>query len=149
MTENVKMREPLPKWFAEIFKIAQDANLTFPRGRALYLVNRLQNGDGYFSPESGWWGSMEYNGCPTLDRLKRVREKTAQDWFEHWQSGGHIRVIGMTNEEHQMKRRAADKDRRKRRKEIDAKNEMFRNAKKSQVVGDAQGNSWKEGDPEV
>ncbi len=59
------------------------AKLTNPLGRALYLCNRLQNGDfsGYDDRDS------------VIARLKTIQASTASRWFKHFKSGGSIKSL--------------------------------------------------------
>jgi hypothetical protein len=66
--------------------IARKARLSCPKGRALYLENRVQNN-----------GVGRLTWAPTeLDILRGIKPSTATRWCEHWKAGGSIRVLSRT-----------------------------------------------------
>jgi hypothetical protein len=113
---------PWPKHFETYLKIANDHNMTFPRGRALYVCNRIRNGDwphptdSRTSPEHlkacGYVRNPELMAnamSRVVESMKKIRVETASRWFEHWTSGGHIKVMNRSIEEQNKFRREREK----------------------------------------
>lgn len=91
------MKLKMPKHFDLIYKVAKKYKLSYPKGRAIYTINRGQN--------AGWTNISLYedryyenNFKPTsreiLKFLKTIRESTAIRWFNHWNNGGSVRSLG-------------------------------------------------------
>jgi hypothetical protein len=90
----------LPRHCDLFFKVARDARLTHPLGRALYACNRIQNGGGPYS-------SLVYSiihpnvpGMPSdppteeaIKWLSKIKGTTAVRWAKHWKSGGSIKSL--------------------------------------------------------
>ena len=91
----------MPAQYAEFLDIAIQEKLTCPEGRALYACNRVQNG--------GLCWTYETSYSP-LSSMKHARESTAKRWLDHWNSGGSIRSISLSQIEWNAKKCKADKE---------------------------------------
>lgn len=116
MTEKLVAR-PFPAHYDFFLDFATQHNLTYPRGRALYMCNRIHNGS--------WFGAKEptdlqwYNTkTELLTRMSRIQADTAQRWLEHWRAGGSIKMIGLSGPEYKARRRVIDKERKARNARI-------------------------------
>lgn len=88
-----------PNRYQEFFDIAKANHLSYPKGRALYACNRLQNG----WPRTKDGMSQE----DPLNVLAKTKESTAKRWIKHWNNGGSIKILSYPTAE------AYNKERRK------------------------------------
>lgn len=86
-------RESLPPRVLRFQQMAAEARLSEPLGRALALHARLLNAG----------GSKRTRQLP-LERLSKIQDATARRWREHWEAGGHLRVLRNAEEERRMQR---------------------------------------------
>ncbi len=82
----------LPRRCAELYTLASKNKLKNPLGRALYAVNRLQNGwrSVVVPVEKG--SVYPYRLQDPLDLMKKAKDSTAYFWRHHWADGGSIRA---------------------------------------------------------
>jgi hypothetical protein len=91
--------------------LAKKAGLSCPKGRALYACNRSQMGLPWFVSSGGFTdGKNDAKGI--LELMKRMKEETAHRWLRHWNRGGHIRSLGHSVKEWDLRRRSQDRRRR-------------------------------------
>ncbi len=77
--------------FQKFYLMAREAKLSFPSGRAWYLVGRHYN-------------AGAYRGEP-LDIMSRMKEETARRWNKHYGKGGSAKCLGRTQEEESKRRK--------------------------------------------
>ena len=98
------MERKLPKHCEELFDIAVEQNLSCPLGRALALCNRIQWG--WSNWKAGY--SYQFNQASREEivrRMKSLQEETAYRWLDHWNSGGSIKNLALTQEEFNARKR--------------------------------------------
>ncbi len=110
------MKRALPKHTILYLELAKTLKLSCPLGRALYISNRIQNGDWwyyYHAPASEVFLAPNTEGVRLgqenyehmIRRMKAIRPTTAQRWLKHWKSGGSIKMITMSQKEHNQRTR--------------------------------------------
>ena len=102
------MNRPFPAHYQFFLDFANQHKLTLPRGRALYMCNRKQNGDWYGADREDCLNFAQRTSDELLARLKSIQPSTAQRWFEHWNSGGAIKMISLDRESYNARRRERD-----------------------------------------
>lgn len=104
------MKRGYPKHYNEYLELAKEMELECPEGLALYVCNRIANGDWYYPLDSrmvgvGFAGFSERNRLKGRDRMRGIRLSTRRRWAQHWKKGGSIRCISRTQKEQNQHRR--------------------------------------------
>ena len=78
-------QQKLHRRFGEFYEAAKAAHLSCPKGRAIYLCNRLLNG--------GWPMFNDWKKFEVLAVLRSIRHETAEKWLKHWENGGSLKAL--------------------------------------------------------
>ena len=97
------MNRPLPAGCDAFLRLAEEAGLDCPLGRALYCANRARNTWPVVSRKNG-----AHRKTP-LAVMRDARLSTAERWLAHWRLGGSIYGLCYLSDFERL----SDKDKRK------------------------------------
>lgn len=114
-------KRPFPKHYTFFLELAKSLKLRNPRGRALYMVNRVQNGDithPFYTIHYPYRGMGHIPKSYFLERweekLRSIRQDTADRWLKHWQNDGSIKMISLSRSSFNKRKAKEEKERRDR-----------------------------------